>query len=172
MTAVLKISLVIIISLLFSCNRKDNCEFGIKYNAVRKDFRAILIDSSMVAESCSEKWTRYVWPEIPSDTIPFHASKTVWQTQDNKVIQEQDIYRKFINDTALQELQVYTVYDWSSIKLTFSGHIGITDKRSVYLKIKNKIHEQLKYPDYPAVSLKEDQIDSVLNKWGMSRKAK
>jgi hypothetical protein len=147
----------------------DKFEFGMKYNSVRNEFGSPLIKHNMSAHNCCGKWTVYEIDKVPSDSNAYHSSKTIRAITNGKLTNEEDIYRKNLDDTTILQLNLETVWQWTSHKLDIYGNVGKIDNRTLNIKAKDFISENRKYPDYEFTQLNQSQIDSLLSTWGLSR---
>lgn len=164
--------LLTVLALTFSyCNfkRVDSSQFGIKYNPVRQKFGAPLIKPSMIAHNCCGAGTVYRIDKEPGDQAAYHFSKTIRTISNDKPTEEKDIYRKKLNDTTILQLNVLTWFNWAKDSAELHGSVGKIDRRTVNLKTKDFFTENSKYPSYEHMKCTQQQIDSALTAWGLSR---
>ncbi|OQP50127.1 hypothetical protein A4D02_27215 [Niastella koreensis] len=154
-------------SCTFNC--ADNFEFGIKYNPVRRKFGSPLIKHYMSAHNCCGAWTTYEIDNVPADNGAYHSSKTIRVITNGKVTNEEDLYRKQLNDTTILQLDIETALLWENDSLEIYAKFGKIDTRKLKIEPKDVIIDDSKYPRYEKMKLDRQQIDSVLRLWNLSR---
>jgi hypothetical protein len=171
---------------------QDGNKFGLEYNAVRQKFGAPLVKPNMQLDTTYGSWFLYAIPVEPR-TSAYHYSKAVCLVIDDKVIQEKDIYRKYLDDTTLLQMEIDIVYDWNSESMRANANFRKIDKRTfapnsknanvtqdaetnLQSLIENSVKQatdnylkQQSYPKYKLEVINLDQIDSLLNSWQLSR---
>lgn len=163
------LSVTTIILLSCSFQNVDDFEFGTKYNAVRKKMGSPLIKHNMIPQNCCGAWTMYQIDKALVKDKAYHSSKTIRLIVNGKLTEEEDIYRKDVDDTTILQLNILTSWRWEAGKLNMRGNTGKIDKRTIGIKASGFTSEFSKFPNYEFKDLNQLQIDSVLIQWGLSR---
>lgn len=145
-------------------------KFGKQYNKVRLEYGSPIIHDYLVLEYTEESYECWGIPKEIHDTIRmgFHEGKCFYINPDS-ILQEDDIFRKRINDTTFAFIGILTFgnskeHEFSSI------YYDTVDAR--YLKLSGFEYLE-RGKDYPHYNNKRkltiEEADSILNSWGTSR---
>jgi hypothetical protein len=165
---------ITIILNLYSCAQQvdSNFKFGRKYNSIRHKFGAPLIKNNMEAHDCCGNWTTYMVKEQPTDKNPYHYCKAISTIINDTVIEENDVYRRNIDDTTMMQLDIHILYDWKTKSLILiAPGVGKVEKRQIGLKAEDYLKPNLpQFKESQWQTLDNlTQVDSVLTSWGLSR---
>jgi hypothetical protein len=130
--------------------------FGVQSNALRVKWKMPVIEDDMSPSyhynKRENRWD--VSDEYPDDNQTLHMEKTVTvDTNTNKVVKEEDVFRRKINDTVFRELAVSYKFIGSRPYID-TGVLIYIYKSPYYLNHNNK-----------EIWLDKNSVDSVAKKW-------
>jgi hypothetical protein len=156
---------------LSSCNpfAERDTQFGKRYNAVRLQYGSPVIHDYMVLGTHDNRFESWEIPGQIPDTITtgFHEGKGIHIHKDS-VLQEDDIFRKRIDDTTFAYIGILTYgnpgkHEFSSI------YLDSVDVRKVNSNVDDNLYPYTSYRTFTTTQLTIQQADSILNTWGTSR---
>lgn len=160
--------IVILLGLLglVSCESRDT-KFGKQYNIVRVKYGSPILHDYLELESTG-RFELWEIPEEIHDTIRtgFHAGKGFYIIGDS-VLQEDDIFRKRIDDSTFAFLAIITYGNLAKSEFTDIYYDSV-DARQLKLSA-SEYGERTKYRQYTKTEITIDQADSILSSWGLSR---
>lgn len=153
--------------LLFGNCTKQKCTeiFGKDYNSIRIKYGSPIIHEYMQNVICEDSFQRWITPLPVQDTITigYHAGKGMYVHPDS-VLQEDDIFRKRINDSLYLFVGILTY-----------GNIHKVEFKCIYDTVCAKSIDLNNYGKMcPSFNTKINDIsidvaDSILKAWGTSR---
>jgi hypothetical protein len=122
----------------------------------------------MTLKNAEEDFELWRTPQEIHDTITtgFHAGKGFYIHKDS-VLQEDDIFRKRINDSTFAFVAILTFGNLKESKFN-SIYYDSVDERELKLR-PTQLDDFEKYKTYPEVYLTIIEADSILRSWGTSR---
>ncbi|MBL3657222.1 hypothetical protein [Fulvivirga sediminis] len=157
---------------LLSCKYTNDTQFGKQYNAIRMEYGSPVIHDYMrlrIADTDFENWRA---PQTMHDTISigFHAGKGFYIHHDS-ILQEDDIFRKRINDSTFVFIAILTHGNLKKHQFT-NIYYDTVDERSLKLTAKEYLNNNSDYKNYynsERQNLTIEEADSILTEWGTGR---
>lgn len=160
----------VMLFVVISCNtREQDTKFGKQYNATRLKYGSPIIHDYMELKTADEGFELWRTPPEIHDTIAsgFHAGKGFY-INDDSVLQEDDIFRKRIDDSTFAFIGILTYGNLTKNQFTAIS-LSSVDARELELKAMEYLYSKNKYRDFPRRDLTIKQADSILHAWGTSR---
>lgn len=153
---------------LFGCESRDT-RFGKQYNSTRAKYGSPILHDYMALESSDDEFELWRAPIEIHDTIKtgFHAGKGFYINPDS-TLQEDDIFRKRINDSTFAFVAILTYGNVRKNKFT-SIYYDSVDERQLKLSASEYLNDN-KYREYTRKDLTINEADSILAVWGTSRR--
>ncbi len=168
------IFLATVIWILYNLRIKSiDTKFGIQYNATRIEYGSPIIHDYLELQSSDNTFEHWHIPDEIHDTIRsgFHAGKGFYIHQDS-ILQEDDIFRKRINDSTFIFIGILTYGNLKKHKFS-SIYYDTVDARSIISTAFEHLDNNPDYMNYyrkhESLDLTIQQADSILNEWGTSR---
>ncbi|SHG39701.1 hypothetical protein SAMN04488109_0045 [Chryseolinea serpens] len=153
---------------LFACHDVET-KFGKQYNSVRLKYGSPIIHDYMKLEISDEDFENWRIPRAIHDTIStgFHAGKGFYINKDS-TLQEDDIFRKRIDDTTFAFVAILTFGKVSKNQFT-SIYYDSVDEKELTLKATEYLNSDTRHREFHKKDLTIEEADSILSSWGTSR---
>jgi len=154
---------------VLSCETSDT-KFGKQYNGIRLKYGSPILHDYLELERADEDFELWRIPSEIHDTIRmgFHAGKGFYIHNDS-VLQEDDIFRKRINDSTFAFIAILTYGNLEKNEFT-SIYYDSVDERQLKLKASEYLYlDRREYRHYKHKELTIDEADSILTVWGTNR---